>query len=54
MNEICFKRCKDLMAEIVRTVFCGLRNCVALQADTGGLVEHAASVLKVEVCSLSM
>jgi hypothetical protein len=42
------------MTEIVRVVFCGLRNHVAVQADTGVVVDHAASVLKVEVCRSSM
>ena len=54
MNAISFKRCRDLMTEIVRAVFCGLRNYVAVQADTGVLVDQAASVLKVEVCSWSL
>jgi len=42
------------MAEIVGAVFCGLRNYVAVQADTRVLADHATSVLKVEVCSSSM
>ena len=54
MNVISLERCKDVMGEIVRAVFYGLRNHVAVQADTGVLVDHAASVLKVEVCSWSI